>query len=133
MKKWLVLLVVMFSGIMLSGCTFSEHGAIYDDEERWVLVGDTYSFLGKYYHDQEITFKRFSGIFTLDRMDADEDVTITIEQSISSGRFTCIIVTEDDEIIILNEGVNLIPASDGKMRLRIIGDDAKGSLSFKFS
>lgn len=133
MKKWLVLLVVLFTGVMLSGCTFSEHGAIYDDEERWVLVGDTYSFLGKYYHDQEITFKRFSGIFTLDRMDADEDVTISIKQSISSGRFTCIIVTEDDEIIRLHDGANLIEASGGKMRLRIIGDDAKGSLSFKLS
>ena len=133
MKKWLVLLVVLFTGVMLSGCTFSEHGAIYDDEERWVLVGDTYSFLGKYYHNQEITFKRFSGIFTLDRMDADEDVTITIEQSISSGRFTCIVVTEDDEIIRLHDGANLIEASGGKMRLRIIGDDAKGSLSFKIS
>jgi hypothetical protein len=130
MKKVYLILVMMCMVLGLSACQFSTHGELYDDEDRMVATGDTYSFLGKYSDSDSISFRRFSGIYTLKRIDRDDDFTMTIDMDIDLGRFKCFLVDEDDQIIELVQGENLITSYVGKLRLRIAGDDAKGNMSF---
>lgn len=130
MKKIAGLLLILMLVMTLYGCQFSEHGDIYDDESRWTQSGDTYSFLGMVETNDHISFKRFSGIFTLKRWTVDGEWIITIDQEIDQGQFKCFLVTEDDEVIELFEGENIIPAHEGRYRLRIVANDAKGSLSY---
>lgn len=130
MKKIVLVIVLIMLITSLYSCQFSEHGVIYDDQTRWTQIGDTYSFLGKYFNDQEISFKRFSGIYTLERVPSENDFIIVINSQISSGDFTCFLVTENDKIIELLEEENHISASGEKMRLRIVGKDAVGKMSY---
>lgn len=116
--------------LMLSSCQFSSHGELFDDEEKWVAQGDTYSFLGKYETNDSISFKRFSGIYTLQSITEDHDFILNIDLDITSGRFKCFLVTTDDEIIELVTGDQLITADGSRLRLRIAGDDAVGEIHF---
>lgn len=130
MKKVLLLLVVGTLLLSLSACQFSQHGELYDDENRMVATGDTYSFLGKYNDNDSISFRRFSGIYTLKRIDMEDDFIVTLDMNIDLGRFKCFLVDEEDQIIELIQGDNLITSYVGKLRLRIAGDDAKGNMSY---
>lgn len=130
MKRTIRILLFISLILTLYGCEFTAHGEIYDDESRWTQSGDTYSFLGMVETNHDISFKRFSGIFTLKRWTVDGEWTITINQAMDQGQFRCILVTEDDEIIVLNQGENIISAHEGRYRLRIVANNAKGSLSY---
>ncbi|MDY0075053.1 MAG: hypothetical protein RBR75_04205 [Acholeplasmataceae bacterium] len=129
MKK-LVFILVFSLVLSLSACQFSAHGALFDEEDRWVASGDTYSFLRALHTSNKISFGRFSGIYTIKRIESDGSFDIKIELDISSGRFQCFLVTKDDEIILLEEGDNHIDSDGSTMRLRIAGDDAKGSMKY---
>ena len=129
MKKVLFILMIGFV-LLLSSCQFSSHGELFDNEEKMVATGDTYSFLGKVEHKNDIKFKRFSGIYTLHVYREDEDFILDINLEIESGRFKCFLVNNDDEITLLNEGENIIWSDGSRIRLRIAGDDAVGSMTF---
>jgi hypothetical protein len=116
--------------LSLSACNFSAYGQLYDDEEKMMATGDTYSFLGMVETNDSIEFNRFSGIYTLKSFNVNGPVTIDIEMNINSGRFKVILVSDDDGIQELSEGINQITVVDDRARLRIVGDDAKGSLDF---
>ena len=133
MKKVVVLLFIFLSVLVLSSCQFSSHGEIYDDEYQWTASGDTYSFLGRYESNNNISFKRFSGLYTIERFTQEEDFIITINQDILSGQFMCFIVTEDYEIIELVDGENQIKNQRGTFRMRMVANDAKGSISYTIS
>lgn len=133
MKKLVLFVLVCFVLFGLSACQFSEHGELYDNEDRLVATGDTYSFLGKYYTHDEITFKRFSGIYTLKSITQDDPFRITINMDISNGKFKCFLVDENDQLIELVQGDNEISSYVGRLRLRIAGDDARGKMSFTIS
>ncbi|HAX02412.1 MAG: hypothetical protein A2Y45_03940 [Tenericutes bacterium GWC2_34_14] len=133
MKKVVILLFMLLSVLTLSSCQFSTHGEIYDDINKWTSSGDTYSFLGRYETNNEISFNRFSGLYTIKSFTEENDFTVTIDLSISSGRFSCFIVTENDEIIELVDGINTITSQSGRMRLRMVADDAKGSISYSIN
>ncbi len=116
--------------MILSSCQFSTHGELFDSEEKLIAQADTYSFLGKLENDGHMKFKRFSGIYTLKSINESNQFTLNLNLEIESGRFKCFLVTNDDQIIELNEGDNHIPSDGSRLRLRIAGDEAKGELSF---
>ncbi len=129
MKKVLFILMIGFV-FLLSSCQFSSHGELFDNEDKMVASGDTYSFLGMVENKNDIRFKRFSGIYTLHVYREDEDFILDITTDIESGRFKFFIVNKDDEITLLNEGKNVIISDGSRIRLRIAGDDAVGSMTF---
>lgn len=129
MKK-LSFIMVLCLTLMMSSCQFSKHGEIFDDEDKMVAEGDTFSFLGRYETNQFVSFKRFSGIYTLKRITEDDDFVLNIDFDITSGRFKCFLVTKDDEIIELTEGDNMIQSDGSRLRLRIAGDNAVGEMRF---
>lgn len=133
MKKAVVLMFIFLSVLTLSSCQFSTHGEIYSDVSQWTQSGDTYSFIGKYESNNEISFNRFSGLYTLHSFTKEDEFTLTIDLDISSGLFSCFIVTENDEIIGLVDGQNVISEFSGRFRLRIVANDAKGSISYTIS
>ncbi len=130
MKKLSIFIMIFLMSLSLSACNFSEHGALYDDEERMLATGDTYSFLGKIEMNHSIEFNRFSGIYTLKSINVNGTITINVAMNITSGRFKVILVSDDDGIIELVEGENQLTLIDDRARLRIVGDDAKGSLDY---
>lgn len=132
MKKVILVLCICLA-FVLSSCQFSAHGELFDNEDKMVATGDTYSFLGMLYKNDSISFKRFSGIYTLQSINEDNNFILTIDQDITSGRFKCFLVTHDDEIIELVEGDNMITADGSRMRLRVAGDNAVGKMSFSIS
>lgn len=121
---------MMCMTLTLVGCQFSEHGELYDNQDRWTQSGDTYSFLGMVESEHTIRFNRFSGLFTLKRWQEEGEWTITLDHTINQGLFQCFLVTGDDEVILLEEGLNVISAHVGYYRLRIVGKDAKGNLTY---
>ncbi len=130
MKKVVGILVVCILVLTLSACNFSAHGELYDDEDRMMATGDTYSFLGMIELNDSIEFNRFSGIYTLKSFNVNGTLTIDLDMNITSGRFKVILVSDDDGIQELVEGINQVTLIDDRARLRIVGDDAKGSLDF---
>lgn len=130
MKKLSMMIMIFLMSLSLSACNFSEHGALYDDEERMLATGDTYSFLGKIEVNNSIEFNRFSGIYTLKSINVNGTITIHVAMNMTSGRFKVILVSDDDGIIELDEGENQLTLIDDRARLRIVGDDAKGSLDY---
>lgn len=132
MKKTGILCMLFMVSLILSACNFSEHGELFDNEEKMMDTGDTYSFLGMVELNNSIEFNRFSGIYTLRSLDVNGVMTIVISTDISNGQFKVIIVSDLDGIIELQEGSNQLTLLDDIVRLRIVGDDAKGSMSYSF-
>ncbi|RJX24401.1 MAG: hypothetical protein C4537_06415 [Acholeplasma sp.] len=132
MKKLGILCTLFVMSFMLTACNFSEHGELFDNDEKMLATGDTYSFLGMVERNDSIEFNRFSGIYTLRSFDHDGELTIVVSTDISSGRFKVIIVSDLDGIIELQEGTNQLILQDNRARLRVVGDDAKGSMSYSF-
>lgn len=130
MKKMGIFCMILCLSMVLSACNFSEYGALYDQEEKLMAQGDTYSFLGMVETNQSIEFRRFSGIYTLSTIHVETSISIDLSMEISSGRFKVIIVSDLDGIIELEEGINQLTLLDDQVMLRIVGDDAKGSISF---
>jgi hypothetical protein len=130
MKKGLCLLFMIVMVITICGCQFSEHGDIYHDETRWTQSGDTYSFMGMLETNGSIQFSRFSGLFTLKRWQQLESFTLTLDMDITQGQFQCFLVTEDNDILLLDEGNNYVASHEGFYRLRIVANEAKGQLTY---
>ena len=130
MKKVSLMVVMIVLSILLTSCDFSEHGALFDDEEKMMALGDTYSFLGKVETHDSISFQRFSGIYTIQSFTIDGPFTIDIKMNMSKGQFKVILVSEEDGIIEVEEGLSTITLIDHQVRLRMVGNDAAGSLDF---
>lgn len=128
-KLWTICLMVALM-TLLSSCQFSTYGTVFDKEDKLIATGDSYSFIGMVHNQDHLQFKRFSGVYTIQQFSEADSFIINIDMNISQGRFKCIIITDKDEIINLQEGDNFIPSNGSSMRLRVAGDDARGEVFY---
>jgi len=126
MKKFFVIgLVSLF---ILSGCVYGiDSKKIYDDQEKIVAEGDTYTYIdriGDVLEDESsLEVKGFYGTETIYTFENVEEITITITQNVNKGRFKVVLINPQDEITILN-GTSTITMSDGKYRIKLVGENA---------
>ncbi|MBU1142425.1 MAG: hypothetical protein KKH92_02135 [Firmicutes bacterium] len=118
----------MLSLLILSGCVYvADSKKIYDDNEKIVTEGDTYTFIdriGDVLEDEaSLEVKGFYGTETIYTFENIEEITITITQDVNKGRFKVVLINPQNEITVLN-GTSTITMSDGKYRIKIVGENA---------
>lgn len=141
MKKIVVLLLVCFAAVAISGCAV-DRNAIYDDDAKIAKSADThYASMSVYSLDGDALFmtaRSFAGAKTLWRYAAESDGDVTFTYSLESGeggRAKLVLITPDDEVIVLAENADgagteasqskTVSLQAGTSRIKIVGYDAQ--------
>lgn len=139
-NKFLTTTLILVFLIILGGCSniSSYQKEIYDDDSKISKQGDSYSFAlrsgSTNGNETEIKFITFNGMETLFNIDSKEEGTINLDYNseINSGLFKLVLINPDDEIINIFEGSQngstTVNIKNGKSRLKIVGNDAKGEI-----
>jgi len=125
MKKYMILILFVFL-IALQGCTIKDMDIKYDDEDFITSNHHQSVYIGKVETFSKVSFKSFSGSELIATIFDGDTVAITIDREITEGRFKVVMVKDNDEIIELKDGSVTYHATDGTVRIKIIGDQAKG-------
>ncbi len=135
MKK--IFAVLMMSLFVLTGCVYvSDNKMIYDNQEKIVAEGDTYTYidrLGDVFDDSAaLEVKGFYGTDTIFTFENKQELSITVIQVVTKGRFKVVLIDPQDEITILN-GTSTIVLSPGKYRIKLVGENAYATIDINFS
>lgn len=113
---------------------------IYDDKDKIVSSIDSYTYINRVgsskNRETELSFK-LTGVETLWTIKSDINTNIDIDYSsnIDSGDLKLVMVSPEDNIIKIFEGSDngtiSVPIIKGKNRIRIVGRDAKGSITIE--
>jgi len=125
MKKYLIIMIVVLS-VLLSSCTIKNMDLKYDDAD--FITSNHYRtvYIATVQTRNKVSFKSFSGNELIDTIYSGDSATITIDREITEGRFKVVMVKSNDEIIEMKNGTIDYKATDGTVRIIIIGDQAKG-------
>lgn len=149
MKKFTLhlffIFIISLSLIMLSSCgNINENKqSIYDDDGKIVRSGDSYNYVKKSENSTKykvgMTFGTFNGMDTLWRLESEGDASFTIEydSEIDKGKFKCVLISPDDEVINIfeqsEEGIKTYKLLEGTSRIKIVGNNAGGAIAFVVS
>ena len=142
-KKYLIISLLCVL-IPLAGCSgaSSKQKNIYTNDEQIAAQGDTYSYLNRIGGKDSIEktnlinleFNRFYGTDTLWNIvsKGKHELELNYNCEISRGRFKAVLITPTKEVLVLFEGTDvgtkIINLDEGKHRLKIVGQDAKGKI-----
>lgn len=135
----LILSIIMIT--VLNGCSrvSAYQKGIYDKDKEIVKQNDSATFfkrIGNTTNDTlAISFSSFSGMESLWSIKSKGDNTLTIDYDLDldKGRFKCVLITPDDEVINIFEDEDkdnkTIELPEGKSRIKIVGKEAKGKVA----
>lgn len=132
--------LAFYLALVLSACensSYNDRNLILSDEnsytyQKCVDTGSTDTSLKR-------DFQEFNGKDTIWMLDAAENASISLDLSanLSSGKFTVLLVSEDNDIITLLEGDDTqntsVDLDNGTARIILVGDHARGSCEISLS
>lgn len=141
MKRILLMFLLCFTMISVSGCSAESYNAIYDDDAK--IAGpseNNFAYKSKrkiYNNEMNLSAKEFMGIMTLWEYTAEDDGDYTFSYSLSvsnGGKAKLVLITGDDEVIILSENVDntitdemqsqTVSLKEGENRIKLVGYDS---------
>ena len=125
MKKYIMILLFVFV-LTLSSCKIRDMDLKYDDEDFITSNFHQTVYIGKVETLSKVSFKSFSGSEIIATIFSNDRATITIDRESTEGRFKVVMITESDEIIELKNGTFDYHATEGTVRIKVIGDEARG-------
>lgn len=130
--KLIIGLLFMCMLLALSGCVITtDKSEIYDDFNRIVKQGDSYSYLEKLGDIDALEFKDFSGMETVMYIEEKSILTLEVDYDVDKGKFKIVLISPEQEIISLRHGVHELNLDMKKYRIKIVGDHAYGHVSIK--
>ncbi len=130
MKKYIMILLFVFV-LTLSSCKIKDMDLKYDDEDFITSNFHQTVYVGVVESRDKVSFRSFSGSELIGTIFSNDRATITIDREITEGRFKVVMVTDSDEIIELNDGTFDYHATEGTVRIKVIGDGARGWYKIK--
>jgi len=116
-------------GIMLSSCSMpQDKGIYYEDEDFIVQEGDSYSYLTCLGDLSDMDVRQYSGTQTIFAYNGVSTLNTSVYYDINMGRLKVVLIDPNNEIIELN-GEQTFSLLGGLYRIKLIGDNAYGSIS----
>lgn len=143
-KKNLIIIVIVIISI-LGGFIFtigSYQKSIYEDNSKIISKFDSSFYLNQVSNKIGGVLKskfRFTGMDTVYKLNAKEDGTISVNYNvnITSGKFKIVLISPDNEVITIlegsGEGNKEILLTNGKSRLKLVGNNAKGNIEISIN
>ncbi len=126
-KKWNIILSILFL-FSLTGCTISDKGEIFYDDEMIARRGDSFTYISRVGDMNHMEFKGFSGTETIYSASDNVNINITFECSITRGEFKVVLIDESDNVSILEVEQSYDLSLSLNSRIKIVGDAAYGLL-----
>lgn len=142
-RKYLIipLLCVL---IALAGCSgvSSKQKNIYTNNKQIAEQADTHTYLSRVasknsngkINQINLEFTKFYGTDTLWTIESKrkDELELSYNSEIIGGKFKAVLVSSNGEVLNLfegrDEGIVVIDLDEGKYRLKIVGQDAKGKM-----
>lgn len=133
MKK--ILLSVLLSAVLLSGCGGNTMTSLYDDDEKIASESDTYSFDETMQEIDQQNFgaeiERMEGTSTIwsYKAESDEDIEIHAFLKVDAGKAKLVLIDPDNTVSIITKGNRGDVASNdgtlavkkGENRIKLVG------------
>ncbi|QSF44230.1 hypothetical protein [Paenibacillus tianjinensis] len=144
MKRTLNLVLIMCTVLWIGGCGVfvNKQEKLFNNENRLLESGDSFTFENKVGEisskEADFKFSGFSGVFTVWKINSqnNETITIKIEGSINRGKFKLIQTTEDHQLSTIwigdKEGNITLEIPKGKSALKWVGKKAAGKIKLQF-
>lgn len=130
---------------IISGCGVGyEKKNMYDDNEKIVQEGDSYTYInriGTGNSDDKIDVK-YSGFYGIDtiwslELKEDGEITFNYDSTVNSGDFKAVLINPQKEIENIFEGTDqgekTIKLTKGKYRFKIVGRKAEGKVKISIN
>lgn len=135
------ILILFVIGFVIFGLIEKTGNSIYDDQSKYTIRENSFSYLSRKSSsiddDLDMSFKVFDGIDTIYKSKSEdpEEITFFYTIELEEGRFKLIAINELEEVIEIHEGKGggeyTLELPPGEVRIRILGDKAKGNLKFE--
>lgn len=145
-RKYLIILSLSIL-IILAGCSgvSNKQKGIYTNNKQIAEEADTHTYSNRVgnkdstenINQVNLEFSKFYGTDTLWSIESSgkDELEINYSLNISRGRFKAVLITPKEEVVDLfegtDEGVKIVDVDEGKYRLKIVGQDAKGKIQIE--
>lgn len=137
MRKSIYLFIITLL-LILSSCStleyqksiFNKNNLIAKDEDSYSYV---YRSIKNYKNKLHGEFRGFNGCETIWSLDIHEESLLTFDykDDISQGKFKAVLITPDKEVIVIEDS-KTYSLPQGKYRIKIVGNNAKGKLDIEY-
>lgn len=123
-----MIITIAIAAVIRFGLNIDDKGKYFDDVEFILSEGNSYSFFKKTGSDDNLQFEKFSGTYLIDSFVGGTDIEIDVYYQISQGRYKIVLIDPSDQMIELSNGINNITTVSGEYRIKMVGDNAYGSI-----
>jgi hypothetical protein len=123
-----IIFILAISAAIRYGFKIDDKGKLFDDDQYIIAEGTSFSFFSKTGSDDQLQFEKFSGTYLLDSFADGSEIEIDLSIQINKGRFKVVLIDPNDQIIDLTSGINKISTITGEYRIKMVGDNAYGSI-----
>ena len=124
----------LIAGSMIVGCSgpTAYQRAMFDSDDQIRASGDSYYYADRIGSTLSFSFRSFTGSETLASYSSGETYLVEVSYAINQGRFKVVWI-EGEDIYILDNGEHSLSVLEGNARLKVVGDNAQGSVSIEVS
>lgn len=123
-----IIFILAISAAIRYGLKIDDKGKLFDDDQYIIAEGTSFSFFSKTGSDDQLQFEKFSGTYLLDSFAGGSEIEIDLSIQINQGRFKVVLIDPNDQIFDLTNGINKISTIIGEYRIKMVGDNAYGSI-----